>query len=396
MNPTTICFYNASEILPGKGGIERVTSLLTNFFGKEGHRVLFLAKTRRYPDCPPPENQYFLPLRERDKFPKFLETHGVKILINQDGAVPFPYPNPPREIIFITALHFSPFYYSSESPFQKFSALPLLRNIPESLRKIVFKNPLLLPVFLKVLELHLGKIYRKTVPDCDRFVLLSDGYKNELRELMQFKTLPRNVCVIPNPVTFSPETASETHKKRKELLWCGRVVFSQKRPDLLLRVWAKLQAAFPAWSLRFVGDGDYLPALKELAGKLGLERVHFEGFQNPDPYYRDASIFCMTSAFEGFPMVLLEAAAFGCVPVAFDSFAAVRDIIDDGENGALVPAFDLDAYAETLARLMRNDALRERLAKNAVLHSTDFSLEKTGVRWLSLFEEISQEKSVTT
>lgn len=396
MNPTTICFYNASEILPNKGGIERVTSLLADFLEKHGHRVLFLAKTRRYPDCSLPENQHFLPLRQREKFPDFLKTHDVKILINQDGPVPFPYPHPPREVIFIAALHFSPVYYSSDAPFQKFSELPLVRSLPEMLRKIVFKNPLLLPLFLKILKLRLGKIYRKIVSDCDRFVLLSDTYKNELRKLMHLKTLPHNICAITNPATFSPKTASVKHKKHKELLWCGRVVFSPKRPDLILQTWAKLHTKFPDWSLRIVGDGDYLPELKRLAKTLGVERVSFEGFCDPAPFYRDAAIFCMTSAHEGFGMVLVEAAAFGCVPVAFDSFAAVRDIIIDGETGKLVPSFDLDAYAKTLAHLMHNDAARECLAKKAVLHSADFSLEKTGVRWLSLFEEISQEKSATT
>ena len=90
-------------------------------------------------------------------------------------------------------------------------------------------------------------------------------------------------------------------------------------------------------------------------------------------------------------MVLLEAAAFGCVPVAFDSFAAVRDIIDDGENGALVPAFDLDAYAETLARLMRNDALRERLAKNAQTQIREkFSMDQIVKKWEELFSRLKK------
>lgn len=125
------------------------------------------------------------------------------------------------------------------------------------------------------------------------------------------------------------------------------------------------------------------------AGTLGLERVSFEGFCAPAPYYRDAAIFCMTSAFEGFPMVLLEAAAFGCVPVAFDSYAAVRDIIDDGENGVLVSAFDLDAYTETLAQLMRDDALRERLALAARGRVAEFSPDKIAARWEALFAEIA-------
>ena len=141
-----------------------------------------------------------------------------------------------------------------------------------------------------------------------------------------------------------------------------------------------------------VGGAHDFDAVKKLAGTLGLERVHFEGFQNPEPYYREASIFCMTSAYEGFPNVLVEAASFGCVPVAFDSFAAARDIISDGENGCLVPAFDLDAYAETLARLMSDDALRERLAKNACRDAVRFSPAHIIDRWFELFADVAKER----
>lgn len=100
----------------------------------------------------------------------------------------------------------------------------------------------------------------------------------------------------------------------------------------------------------------------------------------------------MTSASEGFPMVLVEAAAFGCVPVAFESFAAVRDIISDGENGALVPPFDLDKYAETLAALMNDDALRERLAAGTAQICENFAPAKIGDRWEALFAEILAER----
>lgn len=89
-------------------------------------------------------------------------------------------------------------------------------------------------------------------------------------------------------------------------------------------------------------------------------------------------------------MVLCESAAFGCVPVAFDSFAAVHDIISDGENGALVPAFDLDKYAGTLARLMSDASERERLAKNALKIPEKFAPEKIAESWESLFGEVTE------
>jgi len=220
---------------------------------------------------------------------------------------------------------------------------------------------------------------------CDRFVVLSDSF---IPLVWASKIFPKKVVAISNPASF-PRAEVDFSQKKRELLFVGRMENGQKRVDLLLKIWAKLEARFPDWSLRLVGDGNDLPANKKLAESLGLRRAFFEGFQNPEKYYREASIFCMTSAYEGFGMVLVESAAFGCVPVAFDSFAAVRDIISDGENGVLVPAFDLDAYAEKLAQLMSDDALRERLAQTALSQIPEkFSPKKIVAKWENLFAEI--------
>ena len=246
--------------------------------------------------------------------------------------------------------------------------------------------------------LHARMNYRKICRESAAVLMLSGGERDAL-----LRCLPKNsgyankIYVLPNMVPLGEGVpAEEISRKRKELLFVGRIELGQKRPDLLLKIWAKLEARFPEWSLRMVGGGDKndMLLLKTLAGTLGLARVSFEGFQKPGPYYREASIFCMTSAYEGFGLVLVEAASFGCVPVAFDSYAAVRDIIDDGENGALVPAFDLDAYAETLARLMLDDALRERLAKNALAQiPAKFSPEKIGAQWEALFRKVCMTRS---
>ena len=85
-------------------------------------------------------------------------------------------------------------------------------------------------------------------------------------------------------------------------------------------------------------------------------------------------------------MVLGEAAGFGCIPVVFESFDAVRDLVVDNENGLLVPAFDLDRYAERLAELMSDEALRQRLAGKALEIPGRFSEAHVGERWAQVFE----------
>lgn len=236
-----------------------------------------------------------------------------------------------------------------------------------------------------VYEFYRKRAFFYTCRQCQKFVLLSEKFFPTFPLMKKFSN---KVCAVPNPAPFPPIKNLDFSKKKRELLFVGRLEFGQKRPDLLLKIWARLESRFPDWSLRIVGDGPDAGKIRALAEALGLRRVCFDGFCDPKPKYHDAAIFCMTSEFEGFVMVLVEAAAFGCVPVAFNSFASVSDIIVHGENGVLVPAFDEVAYAEELARLMSDAALRERLALAAREHVSAFASDKIAARWESLFKEL--------
>ena len=98
------------------------------------------------------------------------------------------------------------------------------------------------------------------------------------------------------------------------------------------------------WSLIIVGGGRQLDEMRQLAANLKLVNVKFEGFQDPKSYYERASIFCMTSSYEGFGIVLVEAMQYGVVPMAFNSYISVTDIIENGVMVFLIEPFDIDAY----------------------------------------------------
>ncbi len=132
--------------------------------------------------------------------------------------------------------------------------------------------------------------------------------------------------------------------------------------------------------------------LKQMKEDLGLKNVFFKGYVKPDEYYKTASVFCLTSAMEGLPMVIEEAAAYGCVPMAFDSFESISDLITDGENGRLIKAFDVDAYVDALKELMENKELRMRLATNAKRDVKRFDPEKIMDEWEKLFEEVKNKR----
>ena len=189
----------------------------------------------------------------------------------------------------------------------------------------------------------------------DKMVLLSDRFKPVFPPA---KLFPKKVTAISN--FLSKELINveiDLHEKMKEVLYMGRLDNKQKRIDLLMQVWERIEKRYNVsnWKLNICGGGKDESLLKQMKEDLDLKNVCFRGFVNPEEYYKMASVFCMTSAFEGMPMVLAEAASFGCVPMAFNAFESVSDLITDNENGRLVKAFDVDAYAEALYQLMMNE-----------------------------------------
>lgn len=143
---------------------------------------------------------------------------------------------------------------------------------------------------------------------------------------------PDHLMVQTNPVTLDSTGFSYSfEKKEKEIIYMGRIDYNQKRVYRVIDTWAKLEAQFPDWRLTIVGDGVERKNVEQQVADYGLQHVKFEGFQQPKPYYERASILLLTSEYEGFPLVLAESMGFGVIPVVYNSYSAVGDIIDDGK-----------------------------------------------------------------
>lgn len=388
MKNLNICIYYLHEVYPIKGGISRVSSLLESFFSSVGFRVYFLSSEQRYKDFSHPENQHYISPEDECGFLKFLEEKKINVFINQSGGVPrFPYTTIPRHICIVSVLHFCPFFYPEDILYLKISSSSWGKLIPA--KRFISNISFVRKLFDKLLSFRLRFLYGKEIERSDRFVLLSERYKSDLEKILY--KLPKKVCAIPNP-TITGKVEVDLIRKKKEIIWVGRMSFGQKRPDWMLKIWEKLENRFPEWAMRFVGEGEYLQELKEMSKRLSCSRVYFEGYQSPEAYYRDASIVCMTSTFEGAPMVLREAVMYACVPVAFNSFSSASEVILDGETGFLVPAFDLNRYVEILAILMTDEVLRKKIALAAKHRGSNWSIERVGSAWVNLFKEISEEK----
>ncbi len=366
----TILFLHSLAIAPEKGGIERVTRTLTDGFLARGHSVYFLAAKPTWKEFADVERQFYLPDAKDFAAPEnaaffeaFLRERAIDAVVFQwaDGKR-FPFGDICRKlgVPVISAIHTDPCFYE-----RRLRGHGILKSLKRWWR---FRRQ--------------AKIYRGNAACSATTVLLSERFIPGF-----LKHFPRtgkpNVCAIPNPSSYE-NVPVDFAAKKNELLFVGRMEKRVKQPHLILQAWKQLQERFPDWSLVMVGGGHEEAEIRACAEALGLDRVRFEGFQNPARYYRDASVFCMASAYEGFPMVLVEAAAHGCVPVAFDSFVAVRDIISDGENGCLVPAYDVDKYAAVLGRLMSDNASRNKLARAAHRDVSRFSLSAMLPKWLEI------------
>lgn len=223
----------------------------------------------------------------------------------------------------------------------------------------------------------------------DRTVLLSDKFIPVFRKYVD---CPDNKVVgIGNCCTFRDRLpAGELESKEKTVLIVANMNEHAKRVSAMLHIWKKVSenGINCEWKLKLVGTGPDLDYYRKLAKRLKLKNCSFEGKQDPQPYYRKSSILIMASAFEGFGMVILEAQQMGCVPVVYESYQSVHDLITDGRDGLLIPNKNRNEYVKRLIGLIQDDDSRNRIALNCINMENRFAPEVIYSRWNSLFDSL--------
>lgn len=198
---------------------------------------------------------------------------------------------------------------------------------------------------------------------------------------------PTRVECIPNgvPLPRLPPARLEA----KVLVAAGRLAY-QKGFDQLLDAFRIVAGEHPDWQLWIFGGG---PRQRELAAqikRLGLVgRAHLKGtVQRLDEQFAAASIYVLSSRFEGFPMVLLEAMSAGLPAVAFDCPTGPAQIITPGKSGLLVPATDVPALAAGICELIKDPARRRAMGQAALADAAHYSIDAVASRWEELFVEL--------
>ena len=214
----------------------------------------------------------------------------------------------------------------------------------------------------------------------DQLVVLTDKSQFAWPEL-------ENVTVIPDPIPLSLPVSHGTNTKR--VITIGRYAY-QKGYDLLLQAWADVEKHYTDWTLEIFGMGDQ-SSYRQMMLDLGIDtnRCLLNGPVNDvGQVYKESSIFVLSSRFEGFGLVLVEAMASGLSVVSFDCPAGPDEIITDGYDGLLVPSGDVKVLAQKLMLLMADDKLRTRLSQNARQSVQQYEMNLIAGKWVDLFNKL--------
>jgi glycosyltransferase involved in cell wall biosynthesis len=201
---------------------------------------------------------------------------------------------------------------------------------------------------------------------------------------------PLTVNVLPPPDTARTAVNSAGIKPRENVvIFVGRLEDCQKNLTGLLNIWAKTKRD-GGWILKIVGDGPDRQKFEELAYRLNIsDSVSFTGWINdPSPIMQSAKLFCITSFFEGFALVIAEAMANGLPVVSYDLPYGPSDIISDGQDGLLIPYLDEDAFAQKLSELMADEDRIIAMSDAAKIKSQQFSVDKITDLWIEKFNDL--------
>ena len=390
----TIAVYLKNEPYPKQGGMERVTDVLLRMLA-ERYKVLIICEEKNRLGevyvCPVPI--YFLsrtPQERRLEFISILQQNNVNVLIDQvEGGVIGRYGifRKRNELALLGLKCMAVQHNSAMSVLKNYNLVKQRQGLPSPIGWVY--NTIVLAVLKKRAYWLQEVLFVDLNANYDKIITLSTSFIPHFYRLAPH-TPEGKVVAISNPNTYEDPvaTGTSTMGNEKMVLFVGRLDNKAKGVDRLLRIWSIVEARTSGWTLKIVGDGQDRKMLKDLAGELGLKQVSFEGFRVPKSYYERASIFCMTSTFEGFGVVLTEAMQHGVVPMAFNSYDALQDIVTNGEDGVVVPAFDEQSYAESLLLLMSNPSLLKRMSAQAKLSSDKFSRDKIAQKWYNLIDTL--------
>lgn len=401
-----ILFVTENEISQQMGGTDRITITLSDEFSRLGHScfLAFCRRTQNPDKCSFRETVLLEDSQESELLTDLLQTESIDIVVSNLVGI-----NYKRRLLPLI-------YRATRGTKTKvvacYHAMPgedLLGNrIGNSLYRIRTKGEIvsnLKDIALSIIPAKLIKtLFGRRITDKYRLMydysdLLVLHTPQACRAYAEIAGLPCDSKFAAVPSALSYDTFLEESglgSKRREVLIVARMDEKPKRISFALKVWKRINESgrYDDWHLRLVGGGGDLDYYIRLADRMELQNITFEGrVADVARYYREASIFMLTSSYEGWALTLTEAQQFGVVPVALDSYVSLPAIIENHKTGIIVPDNDLQQYASEVMWLMGNEVAREKIARNGLVSCRRFAAGKVAGEWINHFTKLLEAKN---
>ncbi|CAL6054883.1 Glycosyl_transferases group [Hexamita inflata] len=362
------------------GGLERVTQLLATKLSVENIKVYLMTGPALQDDYKVPDNNIIRleAFSELDWMHYSEPSEEHKIQMQNKNILLLKYAHQYNISVFICQEHWVHSHYST---------INFLKD--NGIKVVAIEHSFFLFPIHDNRE-YLFKLSQKTYPRLDALICLSRVDVQIWRHIGV-----KNAIYFPNLLTFDPSTIQQAPLTLQNILMVGRFHPNQKQQHLAIEMMKYVVPHVNA-SLQIVGDSnpDYLNRCKQLAGSLNIQNnVNFFPFQtNIADFYRNASVLVMTSKTEGFPMVLIEAMAFGIPIVAFD--LKFNELWTDNEGLIAVPQGDTEKMGAEVVKLMKNIELRKEIGAKGRESLNRFKNEVTVDKWIRLLKGLVNDENV--
>lgn len=389
----TILFLCKLPIIPNLGGIERVSYILAKRFRELGHTVIgAYTSQNESEECIKSSGmkQIYINSKNPDShhiLSDVVKSHGIEIIINQciekDHLNIFNgFTKGGTKVI--TVLHNKPFTIHG---IERKAKLLSYRYSPKArfLRYLAILSPY---AYRQIRDRHDRNIYQQVCDISDRFYMLSERYIPVITAIA--RTIdPSKLDAINNPNTFNTPSQSN-FKKENIVLFVGRLSDPQKNVKGFIDCWNIFHKSNGDWKAYIVGDGPDRQIFEKYALKKNSRNLSFIGNQqNIESFYLKSKILCMTSLYEGWPMVLTEAMAYGCVPIVFDTFQSLHDIVIDGYNGFIIQPFNTKRFAQKMNELASDNMLYGSVSHNAKKSISKYNINKIADIWIDKIQSLT-------
>ncbi|WP_455586439.1 glycosyltransferase [Bacteroides sp.] len=373
---------------PKIGGIEMVTQTISQYLKKK-HNLYYLARISDNSVMADQTNCFYFPSKSKKEsiifYNNLITKLDIDIVINQGPFLPFNsiISNSKRDkkVRVFSFVHFAPGFEFERIKYVWMTEKKPLKRIYKQIKT---------KLGLNTLQYNPEKTrnkYRTLYDICEKTIVLSPAYIKTFKDIYRLKEQTKLIA-IPNPTKYTCHDTNILGKKKKVVLFVGRLELESKRVDRLLSIWKSIENKGD-WNLKIVGDGPHREELERIVKNDNIKQVTFLGQQNDiQPFYEEASIVTLTSTYEGLSLCFIEGIQYGAVPISFDVSYGNQELLKAISPDILIEPFSIDMYSRKLAELMYNDAYRNAIAEKALKKSVEYLPENIGEKWDKLLEPV--------